>query len=207
MIAVCNSLSYNKAREESDIDLFIIARRGRIWTVRFFALATLAAFGIRPPGNKSDDSKILARLRRRDTVCISFILSHDNLNLERYKIAEYDPYLEFWVRHLALLFAAGDIYERFQKENIWAKRVESSLIPYIPNYKRRVKQTWLSVAFKILIPVYIGEYPYKRFQLWKVAPRAKTLAMSFDTRVALSDAAIKMHTNDRRLAFKIFLAQ
>jgi predicted nucleotidyltransferase len=201
MIAVCNSLACNKAREESDIDLFIIARRGSLWTVRFFALVLLSALKMRHRFLKSDDSEITQKQARRNAVCISFILSDDNLNIEQYKISENDPYLGFWVRCLVPLYSLDDTYERFQKENSWSQDGEQALW-YAANYKRRVKKTLLSSLVSFLTPVGIGENLYKRFQLWKIPLRVQELAFSFDTRVILSDKVIKTHINDRRLSFK-----
>ena len=36
MVAVCNTLGYDNAAKDSDIDLFIIAKRGRLFIVRFY---------------------------------------------------------------------------------------------------------------------------------------------------------------------------
>ncbi len=215
MIAVCNSLACNKAREDSDIDMFIIARRGSLWTVRFFALVLLSALKMRHRFLKSDSSKSKSWFKflalnqrfkqaRRNAVCISFILSDDNLNIEQYKISENDPYLGFWVRCLVPLYSLGYTYERFQKENRWAWN-GGSAISYVANYKRRVKKTLLSSLVSLLIPIGICENLYKRFQFWKIPLQVRELAASFDTRVILSDKVIKTHINDRRLEFKLLI--
>lgn len=44
MIAVSNSLSMYATHEDSDIDLFIVAKPGMIWFVRFFTTITLWIF-------------------------------------------------------------------------------------------------------------------------------------------------------------------
>lgn len=68
MLAVCNSLAYDNARDESDIDLFIITAKNKIWTSRFYANLLLRVFNLRP---KKDDKK--------DKICLNFFISDANL--------------------------------------------------------------------------------------------------------------------------------
>ena len=182
MISVCNSLSYNRAHEGSDIDLFIIAKNGRIWTARFFTLLFLEFIGARP------------------LVCASFFLAEDSLCIEPYKISVNDPYLEFWIRMIKPLYNETQVYERFISANSWAFS-ETLFARYIPNYKRRVKPVFLKL-FLSLFTTWIPETFYKRLQMALLFPIIKRLALCFDSRVVISDRIIKMHTNDRRLEFK-----
>lgn len=182
MIAVANSLSYNRAREESDIDLFIIAKKGRVWTARFFTLLFLDIAGARP------------------LICASFFLSEDALNISPYKIAEHDPYLAFWIRELKQLYAEGDVYERFINANNWSI-AKTPFVPYVPNYKRCVKKPFFK-SFLCLLVTWVDERVYKRAQAALLPPLVKHLALALDSRVVVSDNIIKMHTNDRRLEFK-----
>ncbi|OGD31814.1 hypothetical protein A3C91_00090 [Candidatus Azambacteria bacterium RIFCSPHIGHO2_02_FULL_52_12] len=46
-IAVTGSVSFGNAKEASDLDLFILTKRGRVWTVRLLALAVLELLGKR----------------------------------------------------------------------------------------------------------------------------------------------------------------
>ncbi|HEX9664878.1 MAG TPA: hypothetical protein VGA49_03600, partial [Patescibacteria group bacterium] len=48
MIAVCNSLGYGNASDQSDIDFFIITTPGRIWLVRFLSVLIMKILGWRP---------------------------------------------------------------------------------------------------------------------------------------------------------------
>lgn len=47
MVALCNSRATGEANENSDIDLFIIAQSGKIWTTRFWATFWASILGIR----------------------------------------------------------------------------------------------------------------------------------------------------------------
>ena len=46
MIAVCNTLAYSNASEDSDIDFFIITNKRRIWLVRFFTIVMIFLLNI-----------------------------------------------------------------------------------------------------------------------------------------------------------------
>lgn len=47
LIALCNSRAMGETDENSDIDLFIIAKKGNLWTVRFIVTALTSMLGVR----------------------------------------------------------------------------------------------------------------------------------------------------------------
>lgn len=47
LVALCNSRAMGEAGENSDIDLFIIAKKGNLWTVRFIVTALTTLLGVR----------------------------------------------------------------------------------------------------------------------------------------------------------------
>lgn len=47
LIALCNSRAMGEADENSDIDLFIIAKKGNLWTVRFIVTILTSILGVR----------------------------------------------------------------------------------------------------------------------------------------------------------------
>lgn len=68
-IAGTGSLAFENAKEESDLDVLIIAAPNRVWTVRFFLTVLLDVFGLRrrPKGET------------RDRVCLNHYLASDAL--------------------------------------------------------------------------------------------------------------------------------
>jgi len=115
MTAVCNSLAWSNASEESDIDFFIVTASNKIWTARFWTAGLLTLFGLRPTKNKT-----------RDKICLSFFVDEDNLNLEKIAIDQPDIYLIHWITQLAPIYDRGGVYEKFLKANKWIKK-------YLPN--------------------------------------------------------------------------
>ncbi len=47
MVALCNSRAMGGADENSDIDLFIIAKKRNLWIARFIVTAIASVFGVR----------------------------------------------------------------------------------------------------------------------------------------------------------------
>lgn len=47
MVALCNSRAMGEAEENSDIDLFIIAKKGNLWTARLIVTFLTALLNVR----------------------------------------------------------------------------------------------------------------------------------------------------------------
>jgi predicted nucleotidyltransferase len=47
MVALCNSRAMGEADENSDIDLFIITKKGNLWTARFLVTFVTSFLGVR----------------------------------------------------------------------------------------------------------------------------------------------------------------
>ncbi len=109
MASVCNNLAFGKVDEKSDIDIFIIAKKGRLFFVRTFVTFLLHICGVR-----RHEDKINGRF------CLSFFIDDYDLSLE--KIAnENDIYLAYWVKSMIPLIDDG-VSSEFLDKNLWAKR-------------------------------------------------------------------------------------
>ena len=124
-----NSLTFNALHEDSDIDLFIVARPWRLWTVRLW---TACVFG-------------LLRLKRyrssKMKFCLSFYVTGDAANLLPLKKWSVDPYLVYRISHLVQIYHSSDEW----LFNIWE---ENSWISwYLPNFPlRQVINIWIEPA-------------------------------------------------------------
>lgn len=70
MVAITGSLAFCNATPKSDIDLLIVAEKGRIWTTRMFVSAIIQVIGKRRHGSKI-----------ADRICLNHYLSDANLAL------------------------------------------------------------------------------------------------------------------------------
>jgi hypothetical protein len=132
-VAICNSLSFNNAGLNSDIDLFVITRRNRLWISRLISVGLALILGLKK-----------ARYRKIDPgkFCLSFYLSEGELSL-RSIAQKTDPHLLFWIALLDPLYNQG-LFGKFLEANHWA-------LAHFPNLKinhRATKQKPLSlIAF------------------------------------------------------------
>jgi len=99
----------NACHEGSDIDLFIIAKENRLWTVRILTTLYFSILGQRKT-NKKHAGKF----------CLSFFITEKKLNFQDFALKD-DIYLYFWIVFLKPLLDKENIYERFLKaQNTWA---------------------------------------------------------------------------------------
>lgn len=110
MVGVCNTLAYNNASKDSDIDLFIVARRGRLFFVRFLTVVLFGLLGVRRHGNKT---------ARR--FCLSFYVDESALNLEKIQEHENDIYLPYWILTMKPIYGQKT-YGKFVNENLWIQK-------------------------------------------------------------------------------------
>jgi len=126
LVAVSGNLAIGAARENDDIDFFIIALSGCLYRARLASALLTEALGLRRrPEEKEAANKI----------CLNLFLEEDNLILPR-------PRQDFYTAHeaLQLLPIAGDnsFYQRFLLSNDW-------LVDYLPQaYQKRLKKTPLA---------------------------------------------------------------
>ncbi|MDP2683564.1 MAG: hypothetical protein Q8P20_00765 [bacterium] len=188
MIAVCNTLAFNNSRREADIDLFIITRRKRVWQSRFWVTGFLKIFKMRPRQDKS-----------QDTICSTFFVDEDHLNLEKLLINENDIYLKYWIRQVVPIYNEG-IYDRFWQENSWIDNNLPNILSIDTSPRRKVKKlSWCKRIINI-IALLLPEKLFKNYQLKIMPAKLKELANQ-DTRVIVSDCMLKFHDNDRRAIF------
>ena len=95
----------NACHKDSDIDLFIITRKNRLWSVRIFLTLILSILGQRKTTKK-----------HAGKFCLSFFITEDALSLEHIAI-ENDVYLEYWVETLKPILNRNKCFEKFMKKN------------------------------------------------------------------------------------------
>lgn len=188
LIAVCNSLGFNAARRESDIDLFIVTKPGGVWWARALSLVILKLLRLRPgPGGI------------KDKICLSFFVDDEHLDLSSLKIGDWDVYLVFWLATLYPLYEAGDWYQRLWQANQWLGQSLTQARPVLTHAERhfvhgpvaRQMIEWLLAPFTGLVG---------RWQ-WRLFPHVIKGLVNRDSRVRVEPGVLKFHTNDRRLDY------
>ena len=194
-IAICNDLGYLNAHGESDIDLFIITRKNRIWLARFFLTLPLKIFGLRP-----------TKKNKKDKICLSFFIAEDNLNLEKIKLEDKegapDIYFIYWLVQLLPIYGEENIWQEFYQANDWLKN-------YLPNFefkelKEKIKLPKISMIIRNFfrqprlcsINGFFEKF-YKFIQL-KILPRELKEKANQNTDIMITDKILKLHCPDKR---------
>ena len=183
MVAVCNRLSGGHPHEDSDIDVFIVIRDGRLWCGRLLVTALLHLAGLRRHGDKI-----------ANRVCLSFYLTPRAAALDAIK-RDDDPYLRYWIAHLLPLFARAAMLRDFWQANQWAHRAFHQTPQPQPLLGGRAPA--LTILFAWLLGGWIGDALERVSRALQVRHMGMSAARH-DSAVVISDTMLKFHENDRR---------
>ena len=125
-VAASNVIGDHNLKESSDIDFFIITSPGKIWLTRFFCTFLAKILHLRP-NNKT----------KKDKICLSFYVSSNNLNLEKYLLNHKDLYFVYWLAGLEVIYSKKNIFDRFYQENSWLEK-------YLPNFYNSLNSSELN---------------------------------------------------------------
>jgi len=185
-VAICNSLGFMNATEDSDVDLFIITKPGQIWQTRFFLAALLQLFKKRPD-EKSEYGKF----------CLSFLLTTDDLSISHVLLDE-DIYFEYWFASLLPVYDPFGHLPKFMEENNkhWSHIGASPPLATRPLQQRsRFKK--YSFPFTSLVENATKQWQYNRF------PESIVEGLSSrGSDVIVTDTMLKFHTTDRRAYYQ-----
>ena len=186
MVAVCNTLAFNNTAKGSDIDLFIIAKRNRLFTVRFFTLAIFSLLGVR-----RNSKKIAGRF------CLSFYVDEDFLNLEPVQFSKKDIYLPFWIVTMKPIYGQKT-YENFLEANFWIKTYFSRM----PNVKVDRKfgiLRYFGSFFEFILRGKFGAWIEKKFETIQQKRHVRHLHMlKNQASVIVKKHILKFHNIDKR---------
>ena len=194
---VCNQFNVS-TKKESDIDTFIIIKKGRIWFARFLIILFFHLFNLR-----------ITKKQSRNKICLSFYVTDDNLDLSKIAIEQPDIYLTYWIEQLIPVYDSDNYLEKVRKNNSWIKK-------YLPNTQNGYKPLHLwSVHDNIITNLKrvfcewlwggsLGdslEIKLKEIQMKKL--KQKNIDMESTKKdIIISDTMLKFHENDRREFFR-----
>ncbi len=184
-VAVCNNLAFGKVDKESDIDLFIIARAGRMFLVRTLVTFILQILGVRRHGKK-----IAGRF------CLSFFVDDSALNLETIAL-DSDIYLAYWCRNLRLVIDDG-VFSEFANENSWtAKYFEEK--GFVLEKERVLKIFRFQKKFENILNGDFGNFLERYLKNWQMKRANEKLKFVPETAdILISEHILKFHNLDRR---------
>lgn len=166
-IGISGALAMQNCKENDDIDLFVITRRGTIWSTRLIALIILGILRVR---RKRLDKNAT------DKMCLNMILDEGSLELSKRRQNMYGSHE---VIQMLPMFERKNTYNRFIVANSW-------IFNFLPNAKpKKVLKSSKGNVFSLL--VYIIEPFARRFQ---------KMYMGKITKEEVSDTVLAFHPVD-----------
>ena len=110
LVAITGSLSMFNAKDDSDIDLMVVTKKGRLWTARLLSilLLILDGFKVRRWGDKNEKNKI----------CINMWLDEANLTWPK---KDRNFYTAHEIVQIMPLFDQQETYQKILCNNLWIK--------------------------------------------------------------------------------------
>lgn len=175
-ICICNSLAMNACHENSDIDLFVITRKNRLWTTRIYLTLVTSILWLRKTSKK-----------HAGQFCLSFFVTEDIKDFWDISIKN-DIYLSYWTQTLTPVINKNNTFEKFLRENNLLESRKKTIV-WKKNWNKKQKSCfmtlwdiWEKLLEKIFFPKTLRSYE----RLWK------------PFWVIISDKMLKFHDKDKR---------
>lgn len=189
-VALCNSLGYANADDNSDIDFFIIVHPHTIWLTRLVATLVLKTLGERPSKNNT-----------RDKLCFSFYVTRDAMNLQNVALPNGDPYLTYWITQLMPLAGVKNIWSEFRQANKWVHDFLPNATEYYGCeanwYYQKLKTPRTNFAWLRVI-----DKAARYIQMHYLSVGLFAESQKSDSWVVMNDQMLKLHTTDRRAHYR-----
>lgn len=186
-IMVCNNLAFDASDEDSDIDLFVITAKNRMFTARFFLTIILHLAGVRRHGNKT-----------AGRFCLSFFVSEDAMDLSEIALKPRDVYLLFWMRSLKPLFG-NDCFRGFIEANPWFTDYYPEIDKSSLKYSERSWLKKLAAIREWILSGKLGDWVENKLADWQLKRANEKKAMlADDSGTVVSKTMLKFHDKDKR---------
>lgn len=108
--AASGSLTANNTKSDSDLDLFLITTKNRLWTARIFTVALTQFLGVRRHGQLI-----------KNRLCFNYYLTEVNLNIEEEASRHWWHSAQEYARLTPVLENEPTAYDEFVRQNSWLK--------------------------------------------------------------------------------------
>lgn len=183
-VALANTTALGYARDDGDLDFFVVVRAGTIWVTRLFSVFPFRLFGLTPSKGKE-----------RDAVCLSYFISDDELDLSSHQLSGDDPYYRYWFLSLLPLFDDGTS-KTLWKANAAVRARHPLARPWVVPPDLAVRRPF------IRFPSFRWFEPIARLLQMKWFPSQIRDRMNTDTTVIVNDHALKFHVTDGREEYR-----
>lgn len=192
VVLAAGSLATGNLRENSDFDVIVAVREGRVFTARFFSILIFGALGWRR-------KKITRGKEASDKICLSHFVTNKSYCLR-------PPYNEYWqnlYQNLVPVLGGREKIDEFFKANDWlVPPREYGLRKFKSNPFHIVSEGfWLKKAAEVLGTGKFGDWLeriLKRLQIKRIEKNLKT-NLGYKPRVIYNDDELEFHPDTRRI--------
>lgn len=188
-VALSNLIGRHNMRDASDIDLFIVTSKNRLWLTRFFCAGLMKLLNRRP--NKKT---------KRDKICLSFYVDSDHLNLEDLTLKdENDFYFYYWLAGLYPLYDKSYYHFFLISNNQWLKKYLPNMDLFLINSvysPKEINDKRKNIIFNFFERI-IGNFQKK------IMPRNLKEQANINSKVVIKEGILKLYLVDRREEFQI----
>lgn len=194
-VGACNTMHILDFKDTSDLDVFIIVEKNRMWTARLLTTILTALIGQWRHGT-----------RIKDKVCLSFYVTTSELNLKSITLKE-DPYLVYWISFVVPLLDR-DTYSKFWNENKWIQRHIPNSIPQKSIARRMMKRSsfldGIRYGLERMLAKSFGRHVekfMKRIQIQKMQQKESEPGRE-KSAIVITDTMLKFHEIDRKRIYR-----
>ena len=178
----------DNAKEDGDIDLFIISKANRVWTSRFISVLFAKILNLRPKENN-----------KKNKICLSFYIDENNMNIESIS-KEHNIHFIYWLSQIVPIYDENNYFSIFFKENNWIKKYLKNIFEYNTGYKRKIENTKIKSIIRNISDHFSSDFLeniLKKFQFKTFNKEIKN-KLNLNDDVFCNNNIIKLHTKDRR---------
>ena len=186
-VYVTNTLAYDNANPNSDIDLLLVGQPGRLWLMRAILLTILSWLNLR-----------VRSMNRFNKFSLEFFVSERVMNVKRVALTK-DYYLTYWLADLVPIWPDGE-HRQFRQANQWW-REELPLAWRSPKIKqyRYLSPSWLRQGLEKILSGRWGD----GLEDWAYTKQRRIIELNLRRlgvrpEVIVNRDIIKLHFNDRR---------
>lgn len=186
-VFICNNFGFGIKRKNSDIDLFIITQKNRIWISRLITTFIFHILQIRRHKNKI-----------KNRFCLSFYATEDNLDFTNIFIKPFDIYFIYWIISLYEVYSdKKSFYEKIINANNIYLTKYVNLLQYKLEKQNKIKgKNIILLVFKINLIGNMLNFISKKIQLYFINKSLKKIENL--SGILINDNILKFHEKDKR---------
>lgn len=160
MAALTGSLTFFNSQRQSDFDLLVVVKTGRIWLARTSLTLLAQILGVRRHKSKT-----------ADRLCLNCYLTEKSLAIKK-EAKPHDFYsAQEYSRLIPLIKKTEEIYDKFLNQNQWlGEFINSFPWPQNPGLFKKIPKKWQKIPAQVLewiLAGKIGESIEKKLGKWQ----------------------------------------